>query len=36
MKDIMLRTRGMGKSVEEYFKYYGEKKSHGLTELSPE
>lgn len=36
MKDIMLKTRAMGKSVEEYFKYYGKKMSHGLTELTPD
>lgn len=36
MKDIMLRTRAYGKSVEEYFKYFGKKMPHGLTELTPD
>jgi hypothetical protein len=36
MKDIMLRTRAFGKSVEEYFKYFGKKMPHGLTELTPD
>jgi len=36
MKDIMLRTRAKGKSVEEYFKFFGKMMPHGLTELTPE
>ena len=36
MKDIMLRTKAIGKSVEEYFKQFGKKMPHGLTELSPD
>jgi len=35
-KDIMLRTRSRGLSVEGYFQQFGKLMSHGLTELSYE
>ena len=36
LTDIMARTRALGFCVEEYFKKFGTRMPHGLTELSPD
>lgn len=34
LKDVMLRTRALGKTIEAFFQPFGSKMTHGLTELT--